>query len=505
MHRAWLSLPAILPAMVLLLLPHDKEDGVLDVPSGQRMTLGEPPAQDEGEGEIGTLSDSLPFEPNGEQLLSIAYRTWVYTDVGRDRTRLGYLRVGALMDRRGPEIKNEGCEGGWFRINPRGFVCVGKGATLDLNHPLSFLSQYRPRLGEGFPYVYGTPRKPAPHRYFRLVDSEVQKTVEGEEVASRALEWKRRAAEGGLSERLGVSPEPPAFLAQTAALDKPYGTKSPLRTLYHSGQLGSESGVAFVHFFESAGRAFGLTTELDLLPLDRVELREGSPLSGVLIPKGSALRIAFVVKDLATLWRKTDAGRFDPVQEVREKRGFVLTGREEPGGFLETVEGSYLAGSSLRRVEPRDSFPSFATGTRKWIDVSIVDQVLVAYEGRTPVFATLVSTGRGEMGNPELHQATVRGTFMIYEKSVSSTMDGDEDRADSYELSDVPFVQYFHKGFALHGAYWHNEFGRARSHGCINLSAQDSAWLFAWTDPEVPPGWHAVLNKERGTVLHIHR
>ena len=49
-------------------------------------------------------------------------------------------------------------------------------------------------------------------------------------------------------------------------------------------------------------------------------------------------------------------------------------------------------------------------------------------------------------------------------------MDGDEDRATRYSLLDVPFVQYFHKGFALHGTYWHDEFGRKRSHGCVNLA-----------------------------------
>ena len=93
---------------------------------------------------------------------------------------------------------------------------------------------------------------------------------------------------------------------------------------------------------------------------------------------------------------------------------------------------------------------------------------------------------------------------MIHEKSVSSTMDGDEDRADSFDLQDVPFVQYFHRGFALHGAYWHDEFGKERSHGCINLAPRDSAWLFEWTDPQVPEGWHAALNKLRGTVVYVH-
>jgi lipoprotein-anchoring transpeptidase ErfK/SrfK len=61
----------------------------------------------------------------------------------------------------------------------------------------------------------------------------------------------------------------------------------------------------------------------------------------------------------------------------------------------------------------------------------------------------------------------------------------------------------FHRGFALHAAYWHDDFGRVRSHGCVNLSPRDAAWLFEWTDPHVPTTWHSALNKERGTVVIV--
>jgi lipoprotein-anchoring transpeptidase ErfK/SrfK len=93
---------------------------------------------------------------------------------------------------------------------------------------------------------------------------------------------------------------------------------------------------------------------------------------------------------------------------------------------------------------------------------------------------------------------------MIHDKHVASTMDGSEDKGDSYALLDVPFVQYFHKGYALHGTYWHDEYGRVRSHGCVNLAPADAAWIFEWTDPVVPPHWHHVINRERGTVVSIH-
>jgi lipoprotein-anchoring transpeptidase ErfK/SrfK len=172
--------------------------------------------------------------------------------------------------------------------------------------------------------------------------------------------------------------------------------------------------------------------------------------------------------------------------------------------MVESRDGYWIAAEGLHVVTPRKEFPSFATGDRKWIDLSILGQTLVAYQGRKPVYATLISSGRGGMGDPETESATPRGTFMIYSKHVSSTMDGADDVADSYSLLDVPFVQYFHKGFALHGTYWHDEFGRVRSHGCVNLAPFDAAWLFEWTDPNVSPDWHGVINKERGTVVYIH-
>lgn len=458
--------------------------------------------------EFGTLDDNLPFSPNGEKLASIAWRTWIYTDTGPKRTRLGYLRAGAVVDARGPLIKNDGCGGGWLRINPRGFVCLGKGATQDLNHPVVKQYEIRPTRGEGFPYQYAKSRERAPDRYFRLPTPEQMLEIEGRDVIGRGENWKQRAKEQGLLPLLDVSEEVPSFLRSGASLQKPYGVEQHLQRQVHAGRASTESGFALLDMFYFNDRAFGLSTEMDLLPLDRLYLVEESYLRGLALDDERTLPVAFHVKGGITLWRRGETGHFLPDAEQHEKRGFYLTGEVAPGGMIEAEDEVWLVRSSVRVVEPRDGFPSVATGRRKWIDISTKHQTLVAYEGTKPVYATLISAGRGGLGkkgesNPDGNR-TVRGTFMIHEKSVSSTMDGDEDRADSFELQDVPFVQYFHRGFALHGAYWHDEFGKERSHGCINLAPRDSAWLFEWSDPQVPDGWHAALNKTRGTVVYIH-
>ncbi|HOU90770.1 MAG TPA: L,D-transpeptidase, partial [Polyangiaceae bacterium] len=138
-----------------------------------------------------------------------------------------------------------------------------------------------------------------------------------------------------------------------------------------------------------------------------------------------------------------------------------------------------------------------------WLDVSILRQTLVAYEGSRPVYVTLVSTGIDGLGDPEQTHSTVRGQFLVHTKHVSVTMDGEE-VGDEFDLRDVPWVQYFTAGYALHAAYWHDGFGTPRSHGCINLSPIDAAWLFEWTDPPVPERWHGALSSREGTLIHVH-
>jgi lipoprotein-anchoring transpeptidase ErfK/SrfK len=154
------------------------------------------------------------------------------------------------------------------------------------------------------------------------------------------------------------------------------------------------------------------------------------------------------------------------------------------------------------RVDRARSAPAWASGDRKWIDVSILHQTLVAYEGTRPVYATLVSTGADGLGDPKKTRSTVQGTFLIHTKHITATMDGED--GEEFDLRDVPFVQYFTEGFALHGAYWHDDFGTPRSHGCVNLAPIDAAWLFGWTTPEVPAGWHATLSLKKGTLVYTH-
>jgi lipoprotein-anchoring transpeptidase ErfK/SrfK len=148
----------------------------------------------------------------------------------------------------------------------------------------------------------------------------------------------------------------------------------------------------------------------------------------------------------------------------------------------------------------------------RWIDINLATQTLVAYEGARPVFATLVSTGAGRPGTDT---ATRKGTFRIWVKLLSSTMDNLEspDVQDAhpaaegarYSMEDVPYVQFFDKAIALHGVFWHDDFGHIHSHGCVNLAPRDAARLFAFTSPRLTAGLSAILpaRVELGTVVRV--
>jgi lipoprotein-anchoring transpeptidase ErfK/SrfK len=215
----------------------------------------------------------------------------------------------------------------------------------------------------------------------------------------------------------------------------------------------------------------------------------------------------------------------------------------------------WLRADMLGIVAPPETWPDPAEKGEKWIDVSLRQQVLVLYEGKRPTYATLVSTGRDRLGDPKTTLSTPQGSFRIRSKHIAAAMDSEENSAVAggtraggagssngdesskatsarllaaeregtklsaedqrrllnvkkgrdpeygvtrrrgslgFELRDVPWIQYFASGYALHGAYWHDVFGIPRSHGCINLAPIDARYLFFWTDPPVPDGWHGI-------------
>ena len=167
----------------------------------------------------------------------------------------------------------------------------------------------------------------------------------------------------------------------------------------------------------------------------------------------------------------------------------------------------YVPAAHVRPVDPQELSPISVKvpPDEKRIQISIEEQTLTAFEGDQAVLIAKVSTGIPTETPPgELPTETPRGRFRVQTKMPSRHMgDGNLiDNIEAYELPGVPWVCFFHKdGLALHGTYWHDNFGRMMSHGCVNMRNEDALWLYRWTTPVASErDWYV---REMGTVIDI--
>ena len=120
----------------------------------------------------------------------------------------------------------------------------------------------------------------------------------------------------------------------------------------------------------------------------------------------------------------------------------------------------------------------------KRIEVRLNDQMVLAYEKDNLVYAVRVASGARL--NPRKY-TTPDGEFITYHKRPTRHMATGDIASNGFDLPGVPWVLYLtEKGVSFHGTYWHNDYGRPRSHGCINMTPQAAKWLFRWTMPTVP-------------------
>jgi len=148
----------------------------------------------------------------------------------------------------------------------------------------------------------------------------------------------------------------------------------------------------------------------------------------------------------------------------------------------------------FRPIDPSEYAPisTHIPSDEKRILVSIQDQTLTAFEGDQPVLHTTISSGVHTENLPAdaIPTDTPTGSFRIQLKMPCRHMGDGRLTAeiDAYELPGVPWTMVFQKdGVALHGTFWHHNFGTRMSHGCVNLRNQDAQWLFRWTEPAYQP------------------
>jgi lipoprotein-anchoring transpeptidase ErfK/SrfK len=293
---------------------------------------------------------------------------------------------------------------------------------------------------------------------------------------------------------------------------------SGFRDLAHAEEDSPEAdfdpgfAVAVVEQRTLYGKEWGRTRHGLWVDLHELNAAHPIPLHGsVLAPDvaSKAPDVAWVLVDHATTY--TDAAATKHVG-VRLRFDVVHWAEVSPNGKTVRVTGDGVEPAEWMRASdlahPTAATPPAEVGgeaaTERWIDVDLSTQTLLAYDGPHPVYAALVSAGRGPQGS---ETATPKGVYRIWVKLMATNMDNleNEDVEKHYSIEDVPYVQFFAKGVALHGAFWHRSFGTPHSHGCVNLAPVDARWLFDFTAPHLPTGWSAVLpvKAEPGTVVRV--
>jgi lipoprotein-anchoring transpeptidase ErfK/SrfK len=444
------------------------------------------------------------------------FHSQIFAEPKPDARVIGYARRGAKL-RVGERVSAAGCKKGWHEVAGGGYLCDGQGVQVARQEVTFAPSPPEPELGAPLPYDYKYAIADDVPEYWRIPTPEETAAAEGaiagagagpaderhDEAALRAV-LARAYAAGGETD---AGPDDEARSARA---------KTPRLTPTSEADAGDDDGLpAYVHqrmtkgYYVSTddtvtenGATYARTVRGRFIPADKLAPAKASTFEGALVTERQPLPIAFVVAGGTKVLGRRGAN--GPLRELeataRYDRFPVLEELTYKGQrYVRIGENRFLPARSVdvaRAAAPPDG----AEAGERWIDVNLSEQTLVAYEGEKPVFATLVSTGR------EGHE-TPAGAYRIYGKHVTITMDDTLAGAEAYSIEDVPWTQYFEEGYALHAAFWHDRFGRVRSHGCVNLSPADARRLFFWTGPHLPQNLHGTVatKSNPGTRVVIHR
>jgi hypothetical protein len=209
------------------------------------------------------------------------------------------------------------------------------------------------------------------------------------------------------------------------------------------------------------------------VPIAETRLKPNAPRVSRKIYYGSVYRAVDTVQDEAGFWwyRLQDGIAYSP--------------------------GPYVPVAAFRYLSPEALAPLSAERTDKKIVVDVARQELTCFEGDTPVVSARTATGFGSNRTP-------RGEYEVLRKSHTSYMIGGVG-TDHYDLPGVSFPTYFTRSaIAVHGTYWHNDYGRPRSHGCVNVLNDAAQFVFRWSTPAVPYDQHQIIVKRgEGTKVVV--
>ncbi len=406
----------------------------------------------------------------------------------------------------------------WYEVEPRGYVCVDdERATLDKNDAVfTAIKPYMARIDSPWPHFYGESR--GVERYPEIPDAKLQRRREWDLVDHLAKVAEARDGKIDPSlEGVDLTPAPsgPPILLP----------KLPATFYENRNRLRPKSTVAWIAERHAGDRDWLLGSDLMWVPKDRVVPYKHVTFHGVVLGKDASLPLAFFRGEDRPKYKPDGDAAMVATGEKWSRLSYVeLTGRSLSRAgktYLETKDHDlYVQKDDAVVPTPQEKTPWGAPvggtddtgmtpkGRQTWLEASVMGGWLIAYEGTKPVYATMIAPGRGGVpvpGKPAISTAsTPVGIFKITGKFITATM------VAPYEFihSDVPWTQNFSGPHALHGAYWHDNWGELMSGGCVNVSPIDGKWLFGFTEPKLPDGWHGMRWEPKydpATTFVVHR
>jgi hypothetical protein len=410
-------------------------------------------------GTADTPGDSEEFESpdlgaikeDGPRIGAVIDRAPIYAAAHKKAPIIGYLHAGDTVARSEDAHENDQCTEGWYRVHPRGYMCTEKAASTNMEHPTLRTMALGANLDGALPYTYARTTKVT-----ALFDKKSKKGVE-------------------LGGRLAKS----TVMAIVGSWTAPDESKEPQR-------LGLKMDGRFVR-------------------ADDLEAAQGSSFVGAHLTDELALPLAYVLRRGVRKWKMKD-GTAIKTEELPYHTRLELTGRYrtvQGNQFWATENDEWVRHKDVTILRKRHEFPEFATGEQKWVDISIVTGAAIAYEGKKPVFATLVSVGRDRLGDPQATASTERGTFRVVQKQITQRS------ADSPDtpLHDAPWALKLESGDWLYASPNHDRFGIEHTDGNVELSPKDGHFLWNWSAPTIPKGWHGLVVEpaQETTIVQIRK
>jgi len=369
------------------------------------------------------------------RLGALANNTAIREQPNRSSRILGYLRVGATVARSTEPAGTSGCPDGWYQVAPQGYVCVGSGATLDLDHPTLEAMSLAPRLDQPLPFPYAR------------------------------------------------------VLRSTTLFERDPGTRDGLRDL---GPLPRGSSFAVVGSWDALDeddhlRHVALLTNGRFVPREDIGEIRISPGNGVRLGQGHwELPVAFVIGTEAKLYRDAE-GEMLPGDSLELGQAIRLSGRPKLIGterYLATVDGGFVRDREVAVAGLRNRYPDVITGGRHWIDVDTEQAVLVLYLGQEPQFACAWLTG------PEKVSSTSITTVAV--KRVTLMQDELPEPEPGRQARDQAWALELETGLVIDAESNDPISSRQVDRGHIGLAPSDAREIWQWTTPQLPVDWQAV-------------